>query len=109
MLQLCYIIFNSLKIITLKKTAVTMVVVLFATITFAQKMQEIFLNFFLGDLVNFHQNEKSPGWWAEAFCLKWQFASRILHHRQSRENQSRSPFRVLIWMSSAQSCYSGQL
>jgi len=40
MLQLCYIIFNSLKIITLKKTAVTMVVVLFATITFAQKMQE---------------------------------------------------------------------
>jgi len=32
----------------------------------ALKSQEIFRNFFLGDLVNFHQNEKSPGWWAEA-------------------------------------------
>lgn len=40
MLQLCSIIFNSLKIITMKKTAVTMVVMLFATLTFAQKMQE---------------------------------------------------------------------
>ncbi len=40
MLQLCLIIFNSLKIKTMKKTAVTMVVMLFATLTFAQKMQD---------------------------------------------------------------------
>lgn len=40
MLQLCTIIINSLKIITMKMTAATMVVMLFATRTFAQIMQQ---------------------------------------------------------------------
>ena len=40
MLQLCVINFNSLNKNTMKKTAATMVVMLFATLTFAQKMQE---------------------------------------------------------------------
>jgi hypothetical protein len=40
MLQLCSIIFNSLNKKTMKKTAASMVVMLFATLTFAQKIKE---------------------------------------------------------------------